>query len=142
VDGRIGRESRRGLRVDPTLAEVSVLRRLSRQRGGRVIRYPIGSSGQTLVLADGVLAHFRKHRQTRPWSREAGGQLFARLAAPEICIEVATGPRPTDRQGRTYYHPTVVRNGEKSRRSIGVGFIMLATGTPTRRGSPPLQAPT
>jgi integrative and conjugative element protein (TIGR02256 family) len=70
-----------------------------------VIMYPIGSSGQTLVLADAVLAHFRKHRQARPWSREAGGQLFARLAAPEIRLEVATGPRPTDRRGRTYYQP-------------------------------------
>lgn len=70
-----------------------------------MISYPIGSSGQTLAIADAVLAHFRKHRQARPWSREAGGQLFARLAAPEIRIEVATGPRPTDRRGRTYYHP-------------------------------------
>lgn len=70
-----------------------------------MIRYPIGSSDQMLVVTDAVLAHFRKHRQARRWSREAGGQLFARLAAPEIRVEVATGPRPTDKRGRTYYHP-------------------------------------
>jgi len=70
-----------------------------------VIRYPIGTSGQTLVLTDAVLAHFRKHRQVRRWNREAGGQLFARFDTPQIRIEVATGPRPTDKRGRTYYHP-------------------------------------
>ena len=70
-----------------------------------MISYPIGTSGQTLVLTDTVLAHFRKHRQVRRWNREAGGQLFARFDAPEIRIEVATGPRSTDKRGRTYYHP-------------------------------------
>src|SRR5690606_10810567 len=35
----------------------------------------------------------------------SGGQLFARLAPPIIEIVEATGPRPTDRRGRTSYEP-------------------------------------
>ncbi len=58
-----------------------------------------------LVLAEPVLSHFRKHRQARRCSHEARGQLFARLFAPDSSIEVATGPRPMDKRGRTYdYH--------------------------------------
>jgi integrative and conjugative element protein (TIGR02256 family) len=56
-------------------------------------------------MTDAVLTHFRKHRQAWRGTREAGGQLFARFAAPDIRVEVATGPRPTDKRGRTYYQP-------------------------------------
>jgi integrative and conjugative element protein (TIGR02256 family) len=73
--------------------------------GGCLIRYPIGSSGETIVFAESVVSHLMKHRQNRPWRREAGGQLFARFGAGEILIEEATGPRPTDSRGRTYYRP-------------------------------------
>src|SRR5436305_12216435 len=105
MGGRVGWKGRWSLRAAPPVAEICCMRRLSRQGGRGVIRYPIGSSGQTLVLTDAVLAHFRKHRQVRLWNREAGGQLFAQFDVPEIRIEVATGPRPTDKRGRTYYHP-------------------------------------
>jgi integrative and conjugative element protein (TIGR02256 family) len=70
-----------------------------------VIRYSIGSSGQVLVLTDSVVTHFKKHRQRFCIKAEAGGQLFACFKEPEIRIEVATGPRPTDKRGRTYYRP-------------------------------------
>jgi integrative and conjugative element protein (TIGR02256 family) len=70
-----------------------------------VIRYLIGSSGQLLVLTDNVVTHFRKHRQIFRLKAEAGGQLFARFVDPEIRIEVASGPRPADIRGRTYYWP-------------------------------------
>ena len=70
-----------------------------------LLYYPVGTSGQTLVLCDEVLKHFAAHRQRLPWQAEAGGQLFARLEAPDICIVEATGPRSTDKRGRTHYHP-------------------------------------
>lgn len=70
-----------------------------------MIRYPVGSSVETIVFAESVVAHLMKHRQNRPWRREAGGQLFARFRAGGILVEEATGPRPTDLRGRTYYRP-------------------------------------
>jgi len=70
-----------------------------------MIAYPIATSGQSVVLTDAVVAHFKKHRQNRWLKREAGGQLFARLRIPEIIIEEATGPRSSDRRGRYHYIP-------------------------------------
>jgi integrative and conjugative element protein (TIGR02256 family) len=68
-----------------------------------VLRYRIGTSGQSIRLSDRVVAHFDQYRQRRWSDQEAGGQLFARLDLSEIVIEVATGPRPTDRRSRTSY---------------------------------------
>lgn len=73
--------------------------------GEHLILYPIGSSGQTLVLSDVVIAHFDRHRQRRWRQREAGGQLFARFDGPQILVEEATGPRRGDLRTRTSYVP-------------------------------------
>lgn len=70
-----------------------------------MLEYPIGSSGQVLVLPDDVVRKFRRYRQKRWYQREAGGQLFARLSQSRIVIEEATGPRRTDRRSRTSYVP-------------------------------------
>lgn len=67
--------------------------------------FPILDSGQRLILAKPVLECFARHRQTRFWHREAGGQLFARFDLPNIVVEEATGPRRTDRRTRYSYHP-------------------------------------
>lgn len=70
-----------------------------------MLEYPIGSSGQVLVLPEEVVRKFRRYRQKRWCQREAGGQLFARLSLPRIVIEEATGPRRTDKRTRTSYVP-------------------------------------
>ena len=70
-----------------------------------MIAYPIGTSGQVLVLADRVLKHVSKFRQRRWYQRETGGQLFARFGGSQIVIEEATGPRATDRRTRASYIP-------------------------------------
>lgn len=70
-----------------------------------MLEYPIGSSGQVLVLPEKVVQKFRRYRQMRWRQREAGGQLFARLSLSHIIIEEATGPRRTDRRTRTSYVP-------------------------------------
>jgi integrative and conjugative element protein (TIGR02256 family) len=70
-----------------------------------MLEYPIGSSGQVLVLPEEVVRKFRRYRQKRWYQREAGGQLFARLSLSRIVIEEATGPRRTDRRTRTSYVP-------------------------------------
>jgi len=69
------------------------------------MRYPIGSSGQDLVFTRDVIAYFERHRQLRFWQAEAGGSLFARLSDRDIVVEVATGPRKTDRRTRFTYRP-------------------------------------
>lgn len=70
-----------------------------------MIAYPLGTSGQTLILTDLVLAHFERHRQLTPESKEAGGQLFARFDGDIIRIERATGPRPSDRRSLMTFVP-------------------------------------
>lgn len=69
------------------------------------MRYPIGSSGQDLVFAQDVIAYIERHRQLRFWHAEAGGSLFARLSDRDVVVEVATGPRKTDRRTRFTYRP-------------------------------------
>lgn len=70
-----------------------------------MIHYPIGTSGQVLILTDPVVEHLRRHRQRRRYQREAGGQLFARFDGGRITVEEATGPRRADRRTRTSYLP-------------------------------------
>lgn len=90
-----------------------------------MIAFPIAASGQRLVFSSAVLEHFEKHQQLRWWQREAGGQLFARLALPDILVEEATGPRPSDWRTRYSYRPN--RSAEQreivSRRARGLHFI-------------------
>ena len=70
-----------------------------------MIRYDIGDSGQRLVLTDAVLNHLERHRQRGNQSKEAGGQLFARIDKLTILIEKATGPRRTDLRGYRIFIP-------------------------------------
>lgn len=77
-----------------------------------MITYPLGVSGQAIVLTPAVLRRFEVHRQLCWWSREAGGQLFARLLPSTVVIEEATGPRPTDRRSPFSYRPD--RRGEQA----------------------------
>jgi integrative and conjugative element protein (TIGR02256 family) len=70
-----------------------------------MLRFPLGTSSQAVVLSDAVLQTLHRSRQTKPDMPEAGGQLFATFVEDEIRIEVATGPRPTDNRGRMHFIP-------------------------------------
>lgn len=70
-----------------------------------MITFPIGQSGQSLVFSEGVLNHFSRHRQSRWFHRESGGQLFARISQSEILIAEASGPRRSDRRTPWSYVP-------------------------------------
>jgi integrative and conjugative element protein (TIGR02256 family) len=70
-----------------------------------VIDYALGHSGQRLVFSDVVVARFERHRQTKWYHREAGGQLFARVRGDLILVDGATGPRWRDRRTRHTYEP-------------------------------------
>jgi integrative and conjugative element protein (TIGR02256 family) len=104
---------------------MSMGRQLGREGHGRVISFDIGRSGQSLRLADRVLFHFDRHRQTRFWHREAGGLLFARFDLPRIEVCEATGPRPTDRRSRYSYWPDeeAERIEIEARFSRGLHFV-------------------
>ncbi|WP_432652072.1 Mov34/MPN/PAD-1 family protein [Phyllobacterium myrsinacearum] len=52
-----------------------------------------------------VLEVFDLHRQRRWWSKEAGGQLFAKIDGGVWFVQSATGPRSTDRRGRFHFWP-------------------------------------
>jgi integrative and conjugative element protein (TIGR02256 family) len=90
-----------------------------------MIVFPIATSGQRLFFSPAVLEHFERHQQLRWWQREAGGQLFVRLALPDILVEEATGPRPSDWRTRYTYRPN--RRAEQreiaSRYTRGLHFI-------------------
>src|ERR1035441_5657758 len=65
----------------------------------------IGESGQHLVIQPSVLRTFTNHRQLRSDAPEAGGQLFARIDGANILLELATGPRKSDKRSRYSYQP-------------------------------------
>lgn len=67
------------------------------------IRYPIGESGQYLILEKSVLDHFFEWRQLNPRMSEAGGQLFGAVEDQCIKLKLATGPRSSDRRGRFFF---------------------------------------
>lgn len=75
------------------------------------LSFAIGSSGQSLVFTNGVIQHLSRWRQRWWWQKEAGGQLFARFNERQVLIEMATGPRDTDRRTRMSYVPD--RNAER-----------------------------
>ena len=70
-----------------------------------MIEYPIGTSGQTLILSAAVVQYLRRRRQTKWWHKEAGGQLFASTEQRRIVVQEATGPRRGDRRTRNIYVP-------------------------------------
>jgi integrative and conjugative element protein (TIGR02256 family) len=74
------------------------------------------------VLSDAVVKHFALHQQVRRNQAEAGGQLFARITRYEIFVEEATGPRPTDRRGRTHYIPDRQSERKEIRERFALGL--------------------
>ena len=95
------------------------------RRCEHMIRYPIGSSGQALILGDRLLKHFRVHRQRRWFDREAGGQLFATLERDHVTIVEAMGPRGSDRRTPFSYRPD--RRAEQdeilTRHTLGLHYV-------------------
>jgi integrative and conjugative element protein (TIGR02256 family) len=90
-----------------------------------VITVPLTAEGANLVLSDAVVEHFALCQQVLHNEAEAGGQLFARLTRYEIFVEEATGPRPTDRRGRTHYIPDrqAERKEIRERFDLGLHYV-------------------
>jgi integrative and conjugative element protein (TIGR02256 family) len=69
-----------------------------------------------------ALAVFDAHRQRRCLSREAGGQLFARVRGNAWEILTATGPRSKDRRGRFSFWPHRPSEQEEIYEQHALGF--------------------
>lgn len=105
------------------MASAAELRRM--RSASNVIEFPIGTSGQVIVLTDEVLSHLLRHRQVGRRSLEAGGQLFARIEDNRIVVVEATGPRASDRRSRTSYLPdrAAERAEIATRHAAGLHFV-------------------
>ena len=86
------------------------------------MRYPIGDTGQALVIPDHVMLHLEKHRQTRWYRREAGGQLFSRLEGNDVTIDRISGPRASDWRTRTSFRPNRAVERKEIRDQFREGF--------------------
>lgn len=87
-----------------------------------MISYPVGNSGQTLVLTEAVLKHFEHHRQLAAEDREAGGQLFAKFDGGNVIVERATGPRPSDRRSLLSFIPDRIAERREIRGLFKLGL--------------------
>lgn len=58
-----------------------------------------------IEFSNQVLRTFTRHQQNRPWSREAGGQLFFRKEYSKVLVTLATEPKRSDIRGRFSFWP-------------------------------------
>lgn len=63
------------------------------------------NSGFEVVLSPEVLAHLNKFRQNLFLKKEAGGQLFGNIDGKTFLVNIATGPRKSDKRSRKRYLP-------------------------------------
>lgn len=57
-------------------------------------------SCQRIVIGSTVLCHVHRYRQTRSWSKEAGGQLFGTVTPEVVRVTSAIGPHGADVRSR------------------------------------------
>lgn len=86
------------------------------------IEYSAKHSREIVSLTDGVLDHFDRHRQRTLRSTEAGGQLFARFNSRKTIVDLATGPRKSDRRSRFTFFPNRYAERREIRRLFDAGL--------------------
>lgn len=103
-----------------------------------MLKYPIGKSEQVLHISNDVLKHFEMFKQNKIRSKEAGGQLFVQRHKNDLHLELATGPRLTDKRFRTHYIPDMVASQEeiKEQYKNGLHFIGNWHTHPENKPSP------
>jgi integrative and conjugative element protein (TIGR02256 family) len=58
---------------------------------------------QEIILETRLLDHVSQYRQTAPFAKEAGGQIFGKVEQRLVRLMIATGPYPGDERGRYHY---------------------------------------
>ena len=133
-----GKDIQNGLRVVLRCRDLGLKRLVVKCAVSQMLVYPIGQSGQVLYITEQVLDHFSLFRQKTFYDKEAGGQLFVRKSRKDLYLELATGPRPSDKRSRTSYIPDM----KESQREIneqyerGLHFIGNWHTHPENKPSP------
>lgn len=78
--------------------------------------------GIAVKIRPDVVDHIAAHRQRSCLSREAGGQLFARIDGKTWTIVKATGPRKSDWRSRFGYHPNRKAENEEIKQLFAAGL--------------------
>jgi integrative and conjugative element protein (TIGR02256 family) len=83
------------------------------------------SFGQTIAIAHSVTHHLFRYRQLRPWSCEAGGQLFGLLNGSSLQVRAASGPYLLDKRSRFSYrsNPESAQRAINRHASIGLFYL-------------------
>lgn len=89
------------------------------------LRYPVGQSGETLIVTADVAAHLLANRQLKWWQSEGCGLLFARIAGQEIILCEATGPheRSWRRRFGCAIDPVIAQREIDDRHRSGLHYI-------------------
>jgi len=80
---------------------------------------------QVLSIARLALQHVSRHRQSTPWSAEAGGQLFGTINAAKVCVIEASGPYAGDERSRYRYrsNPAAAQCAIEDRHKRGLLYL-------------------
>ncbi len=85
----------------------------------------LADTPQTLSIAGQVLQHVGRYRQSVPWAKEAGGQLFGTVNTAKICVTDASGPYPGDERTRFRYrsNPAAAQRAIEDRHKRGLLYL-------------------
>jgi integrative and conjugative element protein (TIGR02256 family) len=88
------------------------------------LRFELGG-GQSLRIDSEVLKTLDRYRQTLPWKKEAGGQLFGTVETAEVAILHASIPHRRDERGRYHFrsHPETARHAIAAAHARGELFL-------------------
>lgn len=80
---------------------------------------------QSLSIARQALQYVGRHRQSTPWAKEAGGQLFGTISAAQVCVIEASGPYAGDERSRYFYrsNPTAAQRAIEDSHKRGMLYL-------------------
>jgi integrative and conjugative element protein (TIGR02256 family) len=80
---------------------------------------------QALSITRPALQHVSRHRQSKPWATEAGGQLFGTIGPTQVCVLDASGPYAGDERSRYRYrsNSTAAQRAIEDRNSRGLLYL-------------------
>jgi integrative and conjugative element protein (TIGR02256 family) len=85
----------------------------------------LDENNQTLRIAPSALRHVNRYRQSTPWATEAGGQLFGKINAEQVCVTEVSGPYSGDERTRYRYrsNPAAAQCAIEERHKRGLFYL-------------------